>query len=84
MAPEVFASEDVMTRYTTAIDIYSSALTIWYMFNGEEPFLHLEGLTVAQLASRQELRPGLQGSGNQKIMPAGIASLLQRSWNTRF
>ena len=82
MAPEVFASENVMTRYTTAIDIYSSALTIWYMFNGEEPFLHLEGLTVAQLASRQELRPGLQGSGNQKIMPAGIASLLQRSWNT--
>ena len=77
MAPEVFAGQRV---YSPAVDIYSAALSLWFLFHGQRPFPSLDGLTVAELASRQVLRPAISRKGKNKVMPSNVSDLLERSW----
>ena len=87
MAPEVF--EDQTPYYNSAVDIYSAALSMWVLFHGARPFNNLDGLTVAQLASRQSLRPPLNSMrstspvslGHKKIVPSNVAHLLEVAWH---
>jgi serine/threonine protein kinase len=87
MAPEVF--EDQTPYYNSAVDIYSAALSMWVLFHGERPFKKLDGLTVAQLASRQTLRPPLHltrstspvSLGHKKAIPSSVANLLESAWH---
>jgi serine/threonine protein kinase len=87
MAPEVF--EDQTPYYNSAVDIYSAALSMWVLFHGARPFNNLDGLTVAQLASRQTLRPPLNSMrstspvslGHKKIVPSSVAHLLEVAWH---
>ena len=41
------------SRYSEAVDIYSAAMTLWFIFMGEKPFSNLDGYSVAVMASRQ-------------------------------
>jgi serine/threonine protein kinase len=93
MAPEVF--EDQTPNYNSAVDIYSAALSIWVFFHGVRPFNNLDGLTVAELASRQTLRPPLHSMrstgamslgqnvsfGHKKAIPSSVAQLLEGAWH---
>ena len=87
MAPEVF--EDQTPYYNSAVDIYSAALSMWVLFHGERPFKKLDGLTVAQLASRQTLRPPLHltrstspvSLGHKKAIPSSVANLFESAWH---
>jgi serine/threonine protein kinase len=85
MAPEVF--EDQTPYYNSAVDIYSAAMSMWVLFNGERPLKHLDGLTVAELASRQNLRPHLHATrsttlGHKKAIPSSVAQLLEGAWHS--
>ena len=85
MAPEVF--EDQTPCYDSAVDIYSAAMSMWVLFNGERPFNNLDGLTVAELASRQALRPPLHSMrsttlGHRKVIPSSVAQLLEGAWHS--
>ena len=75
MAREVF--ENQTPHYNSAVDIYSAAMSIWVLFNGERPFNNLDGLTVAELASRQTLRPPLH-----RAIPSSVAQLLEGAWHS--
>ena len=93
MAPEVF--EDQTPNYNSAVDIYSAALSVWVFFHGVRPFNNLDGLTVAELASRQTLRPPLHSMrstgamslgqnvsfGHKKAIPSSVAQLLEGAWH---
>jgi len=85
MAPEVFHGET--PHYNAAVDIYSASLSIWVLFHGKIPHVHLDGLTVAELALRQMLRPPLHAKratmlpGAHKAMPSSISQLLVRAWH---
>ena len=86
MAPEVF--EDQTPNYNSAVDIYSAALSIWVIFHGVRPFTNLDGLTVAELASRQHLRPPLHmflghnmSFGHKKAIASSVAQLLESAWH---
>jgi len=79
MAPEVFLE---IVPYTTGIDIYSLSLSLWFLYVGEEPFAVLDGHSVAELASRQGLRPKLNsGQDRNKTFPSAIATMLERAWD---
>ena len=85
MAPEVF--ENQTPYYNSAVDIYSAAMSMWVLFKGERPFNNLDGLTVAQLAARQNLRPPLRTTrsttlGNKKAIPSSVSQLLEGAWHS--
>ena len=85
MSPEVF--EDQTPYYNSAVDIYSAAMSMWVLFKGERPFNNLDGLTVAQLAARQNLRPPLRTTrsttlGNKTAIPSSVSQLLEGAWHS--
>ena len=86
MAPEVFEGET--SHYDAAVDIYSAALSIWVIFHGKIPFADLDGLTVAELASRQMLRPPVHEKratmlpGTHKAMPSSVSQLVVCAWHS--
>ena len=86
MAPEVFEGET--SHYDAAVDIYSAALSIWVIFHGKIPFADLDGLTVAELASRQMLRPPVHEKratmlpGTHKTMPSSVSQLVVCAWHS--
>ncbi|EKX38959.1 hypothetical protein GUITHDRAFT_44310, partial [Guillardia theta CCMP2712] len=47
MAPEIYRGE---ADYTTAVDVYSFGLLMWFIFAGGHPFSNMDGHAVAQLA----------------------------------
>jgi len=77
MAPEVFAEAP---QYTTAVDIYSAAMSMWFLFKGEKPFATLDGFSVADLSWRQGLRPGTLKTSS-KTCPRLVADIVERAWD---
>ena len=75
MAPEVFAEAP---QYTTAVDIYSAAMSMWFLFKGEKPFATLDGFSVADLSLRQGLRPGTLKTSSKMYL---VANIVERAWD---
>jgi serine/threonine protein kinase len=77
MAPEVFLDQP---EYDEKVDIFSSALIMWYMALGERPFDRIPAQLVAEKASSSELRPSLDGlrahTGPQ------FADLVKSAWSS--
>lgn len=78
MAPEVF---EQLSPYDRSIDMYSAAVSIWFLLFGEEPYSKMDGFSVAQLAARQGLRPVL--NKKEKKVPAAVTALLERMWDAK-
>ena len=76
MAPEVWRGD---SRYTEKVDVYSASMCAWMIAMGSVPFSNLAGDTVAELAARQHLRPGL-GIDHKKSAPTEFWALIQRGW----
>lgn len=76
MAPEVWRGD---FRYTEKVDVYSASMCAWMIAIGSVPFSNLAGDTVAELAARQHLRPGL-GIDPKKSVPTEFWALIQRGW----
>ena len=74
MAPEVMEGK----AYSTAVDVYSFALTLWQMHSGDSPFHNMKWSTnhLVHKVVTTGARPPLDES-----FPKTIASLILRCWD---
>eukprot|EP00960_Hanusia_phi_P001716 49646-Hanusia_phi.AAC.1 len=71
MAPEIFRGE---ARYTAAVDVYSFALVMWYIFAGEHPFSNVDGHTVTSMAATHDFRPAVL---SERMMPRQLQEAMR-------
>jgi serine/threonine protein kinase len=62
MAPEVFENTP---SYDEKVDIYSSAMIMWYIAMDQRPFDRVPADLVARQACKTGLRPSLDGVKNR-------------------
>ena len=73
MAPEVWAEAET---YTTKVDVFSASLVTWYMLTGQLPFARIPTEAIAQMMSREQLRPSLK---NFAKVP-GLNTFFEKGW----
>ncbi|EKX38099.1 hypothetical protein GUITHDRAFT_58248, partial [Guillardia theta CCMP2712] len=77
MAPEIFREE---ARYTSAVDVYSFSLVMWFIFAGDHPFCNIDGYMIARMAATHNFRPAVP---SDRTMPRELQEVMKRSWAER-